>query len=47
MPLENWLQDVIKDENVLFQLRQTLGLDASADTGSYSSESSDSPGEGW
>jgi type VI secretion system protein ImpA len=26
MPLENWLQDVIKDESVLFQLRQTLGL---------------------
>lgn len=28
MPLETWLQDVIKDENVLFQLRQTLGLDS-------------------
>ena len=26
MPLENWLQDVIKDETVLYQLRQTLGL---------------------
>ena len=26
MPLETWLQDVIKDENVLFQLRETLGL---------------------
>jgi len=26
MPLETWLQDVIKDESVLFQLRQTLGF---------------------
>jgi type VI secretion system protein ImpA len=26
MPLEAWLQDVIKDETVLFQLRQTLGF---------------------
>jgi type VI secretion system protein ImpA len=26
MPLENWLKDVIKDEAILFQLRQTLGF---------------------
>jgi len=26
MPLESWLRDVIKDETVLFQLRETLGL---------------------
>lgn len=26
MPFESWLQDVIKDETVLYQLRQTLGL---------------------
>lgn len=26
MPLESWLQEVIKDENVLYQLRETLGL---------------------
>jgi type VI secretion system protein ImpA len=26
MPFEVWLQDVIKDETVLFQLRQTLGF---------------------
>lgn len=26
MPLESWLQDVIKDESVLYQLRQTLGF---------------------
>ena len=30
MPLEMWLQDVIKDEAVLFQLRQTLGFNTSA-----------------
>jgi len=26
MPLDVWLQDVIKDENVLFNLRQMLGF---------------------
>ena len=26
MPLESWLQDVIKDETILFSLRQTLGF---------------------
>ena len=26
MPLENWLRDVIKDEAVLANLRDTLGL---------------------
>jgi len=26
MPLESWLQDVIKDDTVLFHLRQTLGF---------------------
>ena len=30
MPLEAWLQDVIKDESVLFQLRQTLGFNTNA-----------------
>jgi len=30
MPLEMWLQDVIKDEAVLFQLRQTLGFNTGA-----------------
>ncbi|MEJ7848687.1 MAG: type VI secretion system protein TssA [Pyrinomonadaceae bacterium] len=29
MPLESWLQDVIKDQSVLFQLRETLGFTAS------------------
>ncbi len=26
MPLENWLKDVIKDETILYQIRQTLGF---------------------
>lgn len=29
MPLESWLQDVIKDEAVIFQIRQTLGFNTS------------------
>lgn len=32
MPLESWLQDVIKDETILFQLRQTLGFNTGSDT---------------
>lgn len=32
MPLESWLQDVIKDEAVLHQLRQTLGLNSDSAT---------------
>lgn len=32
MPLEMWLQDVIKDESVLFQLRQTLGFNTGSKT---------------
>lgn len=31
MPLENWLQDVIKDETILYQLRQTLGFNTVSD----------------
>lgn len=31
MPLESWLTDVIKDETVLAQLRQTLGFDTGSD----------------
>jgi type VI secretion system protein ImpA len=38
MPLESWLTDVIKDEGVLSQLRQTLGFD----TGGGGWESPDS-----
>jgi type VI secretion system protein ImpA len=30
MPLDGWLQDVIKDEAVLYQIRQTLGFNTGA-----------------
>ena len=43
MPLESWLQDVIKDENVLYQLRDTLGIDGSGSTASYSESSWEKP----
>jgi type VI secretion system protein ImpA len=32
MPLESWLQDVIKDGNVLEQIRETLGLNTYSDS---------------
>ncbi len=41
MGLESWLQEVIKDQAVLFQLRETLGVDASG--GGESSAASDDP----
>jgi type VI secretion system protein ImpA len=45
MPLETWLQDVIKDESVLFQLRQTLGFNtSSASTNSAGSAPASSTG---
>lgn len=34
MGLESWLQEVIKDQSVLVQLRETLGVDAGAGDGS-------------
>lgn len=54
MPLEGWLRDVIHDENVLYSLRQTLGLDTEG--GGYSSNgdssyaepaAEESSSEGW
>jgi hypothetical protein len=30
MPLETWRQDVIKGQNILAQLRQTLGFNTSS-----------------
>jgi type VI secretion system protein ImpA len=45
MPLEGWLQDVIKDEGVLDSLRQTLGLGTNGD--SYGEEVSETSSEGW
>ncbi len=42
MPLENWLQDVIKDESVLGQLREMLGIqNGSIDSYSVGSDSPD------
>ncbi len=41
MPLESWLQDVIKDETILYQIRQTLGFNTateSADGGETAAE---------
>ena len=43
MPLESWLQDVIKDETVLFQLRQTLGFNTNA-AGSTGADGIDTSG---
>jgi type VI secretion system protein ImpA len=43
MPLDGWLQEVIKDENVLGQLRETLGVGGySGDSGSSGSSDSSS-----
>lgn len=38
MPLEAWLQDVIKDDSVIGQLRQTLGFETGQDDGYSSSD---------
>lgn len=45
MPLESWLRDVIKDESVLGQIRQTLGFNTANDDGSGGGESAE--GSGW
>ena len=39
MPLENWLQDVIKDESVILQLRQTLGFNTDLSDSTDATES--------
>lgn len=40
MPLEAWLADVIKDDNVIYQIRQTLGFETGqSGDGYYSSDS--------
>ncbi len=36
MPLEQWLSDVIKDDNVIHQLRQTLGFETGQADDNYS-----------
>ena len=38
MGLESWLQEVIKDQSVLFQLRETLGVDGSGSEGGVVSD---------
>lgn len=38
MPLEQWLEDVIKDDSIIGQLRQTLGFDTGQDDGNSSSD---------
>lgn len=38
MPLEQWLQDVIKDDSVIGQLRDTLGFESGQDDGYSSSD---------
>ena len=44
MPLESWLQEVVKDENVLGNLRETLGLGSHSSDSYGESESYDSYG---
>lgn len=45
MPLESWLQDVIKDETILGQLRETLGINGAAGDTVYTEESAESSSE--
>lgn len=42
MPLDSWLQDVIKDDSVLGQVRETLGLQSAGASSSWDSETEDS-----
>jgi type VI secretion system protein ImpA len=44
MPLETWLQEVVKDTNVLGNIRETLGLGADSSDSYSSSDSYDSYG---
>lgn len=48
MGLETWLQDVIKDQSVLFQLRETLGVDGGGSSTSSDTWSEPAPADdGW
>lgn len=49
MPLDSWLRDVIKDENVLFNVRETLGIEAGAEPPASLEEpaAEESTSEGW
>lgn len=46
MPLDSWLQDVIKDENVLGALRETLGVQSAGYSSGYDSGWGDSSDSG-
>jgi len=45
MPLESWLQEVIKDDNVLGQLRETLGLGGGGASAGWDSGYEETPAE--
>jgi type VI secretion system protein ImpA len=47
MGLETWLQEVIKDQSVLYQLRETLGVDAGGGGGGDISGGSASGDDPW
>lgn len=44
MPFETWLQDVVKDENVLNQIKETLGINAGLSS-SYADDGWSTPSE--
>ena len=46
MPLDNWLQEVIKDESVLGQLRETLGFGAFEGDSGYSPDAPEASDSG-
>lgn len=47
MGLETWLQEVIKDQSVLVQLRETLGVDGTGGGSDYSSGGSSAADDPW
>jgi type VI secretion system protein ImpA len=47
MSLENLLQELIKDESVLGQIRETLGFNTSSESDSENSDSGESTGSTW
>lgn len=47
MPLEVWLQDVIQDESVISQIRQTLGFNTDSESSGSSGYSESSESSDW
>lgn len=43
MPLDSWLQDVIKDQNILAQIKQTLGFNTVSDSGGQAAPEQPAP----